>query len=131
MESILDTIKAMLGPVFDYQNVFETDLIVHINSAIGALTQLGVGPKEGYRITGATETWADFMGENELLFEMAKTYIYLKVKLVFDPPSTSFVIQAYENQIKELEWRIAENFNCFVPNEFNTPSEGGDADDTE
>lgn len=103
-DSILNTIKAMLGPDSAY-DVFDTDIIIHINMALSTLAQLGVGPKKGFRITGATESWSDFLGEDEDL-EGVKTYIYCKVKMLFDPPSNSFVMKSMEDTCKELEWRL-------------------------
>lgn len=104
MESILNSIKKLIGLDESYTQ-FDTDMIIHINSAIASLNQIGVGPKDGFRITGVGETWNDFIGDGKNL-SMVKDYIYLKVKLIFDTPSTSFVIDAYEKQIAELEWRL-------------------------
>ena len=103
-DSILTTIKKLLGIAED-DTSFDTDVIVHINMAINVLFQLGVGPSTGFSITGATETWSDYISDMSKL-EMVKTYIYLKVKLVFDPPAQSRVIESYENQIKELDFRL-------------------------
>lgn len=103
-ESILNTIKAMLGPDSAYE-AFDTEIIIHINSTLSTLAQLGVGPRKGFRITGANETWQDFIGEDVDL-ESVKTYIYCKVKMLFDPPSNSFVMKALEETCKELEWRL-------------------------
>ena len=103
-ESILNTIKNMLGSDLGY-DVFDTELIIHINSAFSTLAQLGVGPKNGFRITGAEETWQDFLGEVEDL-ESVKTYIYCKVKMLFDPPSNSFLMKALEDTCHEIEWRL-------------------------
>lgn len=104
-DSILVTIKKMLGYDEDY-NAFDTDIIIFINSAMMAASQFGVGPPEGYRITGDTETWSDYLGENELLLEAIKSYIYFSVKLAHDPPSNSFVVTSFERQMKEAEWRL-------------------------
>lgn len=103
-DSILITIKKLLGIAAD-DTSFDVDIIVHINMAINVLFQLGVGPSTGFSITGATETWSDYISDMSKL-EMVKTYIYLKVKLVFDPPAQSRVIESYENQIKELDFRL-------------------------
>lgn len=102
--SILNTIKQMLGLASDY-TVFDTDIIVHINTSLSILRQLGVGPSQGFSITGATETWGNFLGTATNLEEV-KTYIYLKVKKLFDPPSNSSLVEAYNNEAKELEWRM-------------------------
>ena len=103
-ESILTTIKKLLGIAED-DTSFDTDVKIHINSVFSIITQLGVGPETGFAITGATETWSDFLSDMSKL-EMVKTYVYLKVRLIFDPPQSSRVIESYENQIKELEFRL-------------------------
>ena len=105
MDSILTSIKKLLGPEEDYEH-FDVDIIIHINTAFAILTQLGIGPAEGFKIQDSTAIWEDFISEDSKEFESVKTYIYLKVKLVFDPPSNSTVIQSMENTIKELEWRL-------------------------
>ena len=103
-ESIFESIKALLGPDSSYE-VFDQDILIHINTAIATLTQLGVGPSEGFRVTGPDEEWGEFTNDEKVL-DMAKTYIYLKVKMVFDPPSSSFVMSSYERTCQELEWRL-------------------------
>lgn len=103
-ESILNSIKKMLGPDSDY-TVFDQDIIIHINSVFSTLNQLGVGPAEGFQITGPNETWSDFIEDNKKL-NSVKTYIYIKVRLIFDPPSSSFVATSLEETAKELEWRL-------------------------
>lgn len=102
--SILLTIKKMLGIAEDYQ-AFDTDVIVAINSVFMNLYQIGVGPQDYvFAITGNDETWSDFTDMVD--FEAVKAYIYLKVKLLFDPPTNSFTIEAMERQIAEYEWRL-------------------------
>lgn len=103
---ILDTICSMLGPADTYAH-FADEILIHINSAINILTQLGVGPEEGFMATKET-TWEDYMDE-DIQLQMAKQYIYLKVKLMFDPPANSFVQEAMSKEAKELEWRIDVN----------------------
>ena len=103
MSSILDTIKQMLGDSGDTS--FDVDLVIDINSAIAGLTQLGIGPQTGFEISDNTATWADLLNGDKR-FGFAKTYVYLKTKLVFDPPLNSAVIDSMTNQIKELEWRL-------------------------
>lgn len=103
-ESIFKTIKGLLGPDADYEE-FDQDILIFINSAIATLTQIGVGPLDGFRITGDTETWHDFLGDYKDI-ESVKSYIYMKVRLVFDPPSNSAVMNAYNEACKELEWRL-------------------------
>lgn len=104
MDSILTTIKTALGiPAEDTS--FDAELIIHINSVINALAQIGIGPKTGFIVTGSTETWNDYI-QNDLTKQMIKTYMYLKVRLIFDPPSSSFVLESYNKQIAEYEWRL-------------------------
>ena len=105
-DSILTSIKKLLGPEEIYTN-FDTDIIIHINSALAALRRLGVGPPKGFRIQDATSTWSEFLGERKDL-EDVKTYVYLKVRLLFDPPTSATVIKAYEEEINKLEWTINE-----------------------
>ena len=104
MESILQSIKKLLGPTEDYSH-FDNDIILHINSAFATLHQLGVGPEEGFVIQGAEETWQDYLGDEKLL-EFVKTYIYMKVRLLFDPPTIGAVMEALKEAIRETEWRI-------------------------
>lgn len=104
MESILVSIKKMLGITEEYEH-FDTDLIIHINSVFMILTQLGVGPEKGFAIHGKEEVWTDFMTENAKT-ELVKSYMYLKVKLLFDPPLGSAVIDAMNRQIDEFVWRL-------------------------
>lgn len=102
--SIFKSIKALLGPESDYE-AFDHDILLFINGVLSTLTQLGIGPKEGFRITGDTETWDDLLGDNHDL-DFVKDYIFMKVKLIFDPPASSAVMSAYQEHCKELEWRI-------------------------
>lgn len=103
-DSIFKTIKSLLGPDADYE-VFDQDIMIFINGAISTLTQLGLGPSKGFRVTGDGETWSDFLGDYEDL-ESVKSYIYMKVKLIFDPPANSTVMNSYQEACKELEWRL-------------------------
>lgn len=104
MDSILTSIKKMLGISEEY-NHFDVDIIIHINSAFSVLTQLGVGPPEGFSIKDSSSVWTDFISNN-LALESVKSYVFLKVKLIFDPPSSSSVIEAMKTQISEFEWRL-------------------------
>lgn len=104
MESILTSIKKLLGIEEEYEH-FDADLIMHINSVFMILTQIGVGPSEGFMIQDAESVWTDFLPANSNL-EAVKTYIHLKVKLVFDPPTSSAVIESMNRMINELEWRL-------------------------
>jgi hypothetical protein len=102
--SILNSTKKILGIAEDY-TVFDLDIITHINSAFSTLTQLGVGPAEGFMIEDATAVWSDFIG-NDVQYNSVKSYVFLKVRQLFDPPTTSYLIAAYDKQIEELEWRL-------------------------
>lgn len=104
MESILTSIKKMLGITEEYEH-FDSDIIMHVNSVFMILTQLGVGPAEGFSIHGKEETWGDYLPD-ETRLELIKSYMYLKVKLLFDPPLGSAVIDAMNGQISEFEWRL-------------------------
>ena len=105
MESILTSIKKLLGIAEEYTH-FDADIIMHINSVFMTLTQLGVGPSEGFYIEDDGACWTDFIPDLNKL-QAVKTYIYLKVKLVFDPGSVgSSTLASYERQIQELEWRL-------------------------
>lgn len=104
MESILTSIKKLLGIAEDYTH-FDNDIIMHINSVFLILTQLGVGPPEGFVIQDATALWIDFVADDKNL-ELIKSYTYLKVKIMFDPPLSSAVLDSTNQLIKEYEWRI-------------------------
>lgn len=106
MESILKSVKKMVGIAEDYTQ-FDTDVIMHINTVLMTLTQLGVGPEEGFRIEDDIDTWVDFIGEDKGL-EAVKTFTGLKVRLLFDPPLSSALIESMNRSIAELEWRIRE-----------------------
>lgn len=104
MESILTSVKKMLGIAKDYTH-FDDDIIMHINSVFMVLTQLGVGPEEGFAITDGSSTWDEFIPEGSNM-ESVKTYIYQKVRLIFDPPASSAVMEAMNRSISEFEWRL-------------------------
>ena len=105
MDSILQSIKKLLGLDENY-DAFDDDVMMHINSVLMILTQLGVGPKNGFSITGVEETWEDYLGEHISKLSAVKTYVYLKVKTMFDPTSSSVVNEATKEMLKELEWRL-------------------------
>lgn len=115
-KSILTSIKKLLGLPEEY-DVFDTDIIIHINSAFSTLNQLGVGPPEGFFIEDATEQWGMFLGD-ETQINSVKTYVYIKVRLLFDPPTTSFAIDSLKKQADELEWRL--NVKVDVREEYRT-----------
>lgn len=103
-QSILKSTKKILGVAPEY-TAFDLDILTHLNSALSTLTELGIGPAAGFMVEDDTAVWSDFLG-TDLRFNSARTYVYLKVRLAFDPPSTSFAITAFEKQIQELEWRL-------------------------
>jgi len=103
-ESILTSVKKLLGIDAAYTH-FDADLIMHINSVFSILTQLGVGPANGFSIKGKDETWKSFISD-ENKFALVKSYMHLKVKLLFDPPLSSAVIESVNRQISEFEWRL-------------------------
>ena len=104
MDSILTSIKKLLGIAEECED-FDTDLILHINSVFMILTQMGIGPKEGFSIEDDSATWDDFLLDSKNL-DAVKTYVHLKVKLVFDPSASSVVAEAINKMISELEWRL-------------------------
>lgn len=103
-ESIFKSIKALLGPDADY-DVFDQDILIFINSALATLTQIGIGPDSGFRVVDESATWDDLF-ESFTDIDSVKQYIFMKVKMGFDPPSNSFVMSAYQDACKELEWRL-------------------------
>lgn len=103
-ESILDSEKKLLGLDSSY-DVFDDDLIVHINSIFGTLHQLGLGPSNQIVIGDNTTTWSEYTTDETEVYEV-RTYIYLRLRLLFDPPSSGFVYSGIQEQIRELEWRL-------------------------
>ena len=103
-ESILTSIKKMLGITSEYQH-FDPDIIMHINTVLMILTQIGVGPESGFSIQDDSSKWTDFVSDINKI-EAIKSYIYLKVRLLFDPPTSSSTIEAINSLISELEWRL-------------------------
>ena len=113
MESILKSIKKLLGIDAEY-TVFDADIIMHINSVFTILMQLGVGPPNGFSIADESSLWSDFLPNDDSKFNSVKSYVYLKVRLLFDPPASSAITETINRVINELEWRInveAENRN--------------------
>lgn len=108
-DSILTSIKKMLGIMEEYEH-FDMDLTIHINTVLSILTQLGVGPSTGFSITDKTTTWSDWTSLPEDL-ELVKTYLFLRTRLLFDPPTSSSVASSYEDVIKELEWRMVTSMD--------------------
>ena len=103
-DSILTSVKKMLGIAPEYTH-FDADIIMHINSVFSILTQLGVGSPNGFVITGVENKWSDFITDDSRI-EMIKSYVYQKVRLIFDPPTNSAVIEAINRSISEFEFRI-------------------------
>ena len=104
-DSILDSTKKILGIEADYP-AFDLDIITHINSVFFTLQQLGVGPEGGFAIEDNTKTWTQYLGVGALNFSAVKSYVYLRVRLMFDPPATSFAIDSLKKQAEEFEWRL-------------------------
>lgn len=118
--SILDSTKKILGIEADY-TAFDVDILTHINSVFATLHQIGIGPEEGFYISDATPTWSAFLDGDPRL-NSVRTYMYMRVRLLFDPPGTSFLVDALNNQIRELEWRL----NTYREQvEWTEPEEGG------
>lgn len=104
MDSILTSVKKLLGMAEEY-TAFDPDLIMHINSVFMILRQMGVGPAEGFSISDATATWSQYMAECPDI-EAVRTYVALKVRLLFDPPQSNGMMEACKNLASELEWRL-------------------------
>jgi hypothetical protein len=102
--SILKSTKKILGLAEDYE-AFDLDVITHINASFSTLSQLGVGPDVGFAIEDATSEWTDFIDAGPQLNQV-KTFVYLKTRMLFDPPTTSYLIGAFEKQLEEVTWRI-------------------------
>ena len=123
-DSILTSTKKTLGLAEDY-TAFDQDVIMHINSVLSTLEELGVLPSIGFTITDASELWVHLLGEDPRLNKV-KTYVYLRVRLLFDPPQTAHLIASLNEQVKELEWRLnvtAESMNLEQVVEGGTPSD--------
>ena len=103
-DSILTSVKKLLG-ITEECTDFDADLIMHINSVLMILTQIGVGPSEGFSIKDIEDYWEDFVSDTTK-FESVKSYVYMKVRLMFDPPSSSAVMESMNRMISELEWRL-------------------------
>lgn len=103
-ESILNSTKKLLGIPEEYDE-FDMDVQIHINSVFSVLAQIGAGPDLGYQITGPEEKWQDFLGVNPLINQI-KSYMYMQVRLWFDPPATSFTIDSFTKAVEEMKWRI-------------------------
>lgn len=104
MSSILNDTKKILGIDSTY-DVFDQDIITFINAAFSVVNQLGVGPDAGFYVTDTTDEWVD-IGVSDKLEKLLQTYVYLRVRMLFDPPSMSFLVDSMNNQLKEYEWRL-------------------------
>lgn len=116
-QSILINIKKLLGIPEEYEH-FDADIMIHINGVLMILTQLGVGNPDGFMITDKTSTWKDFLGaeENPAKLSAITSYVYMKVKLIFDPPQSSFAIESFNKLIAEYEWKMNINVDKSIPN---------------
>lgn len=103
-DSILTSTKKQLNLAEDY-TAFDMDIVMHINSVFSTLNQLGVGPSVGFMIEDKEATWSSFLGSDPRLNHV-KSYVYLRVRLLFDPPNTGFTTAAIQKQIEEMEWRL-------------------------
>lgn len=103
-ESILTSIKKLLGITEEYKH-FDADIIMHINSVLMILMQLGIGPEDGFSISDDSSVWSDLLGENVTWLESVKTYVYLKVSLLFDPPQSGTLLNSKKELIEEFEYR--------------------------
>lgn len=102
--SILNTVKKTLNLPADIDD-FDPDIILHINSVFSTLNQLGIGPSDGFQIEDDAVEWDSYLN-GDLRLNNVKSYMFLRVRMLFDPPGTSFLLAAFEKQIAELEWRI-------------------------
>jgi len=114
-ESILKSTKKVLG--YELDDAFDDDILMGINTAISTLTDLGIGPQEGFHVEDDSAEWSDLIGEKDRTLNRAKTYVHLRVKMIFDPPGTSYHINAMTEQITELESRLLTHreVNAWVP----------------
>jgi hypothetical protein len=103
--SILNSVKKVLGIAAEYL-AFDQDIMMHINTALATLTQLGVGPATGFTVDDVSDDWSDFVDPTDHQYNAVKSYVFLRVRMLFDPPQTSYLINAQNDQIKELEWRL-------------------------
>lgn len=105
-DSILLSVKKYLGISAEYE-VFDQDILMAINGAMMSLQQIGIGPTTGYTVEDETQTWSEFMSSQPNVFlQGVRAFVYTKTRLLFDPPATSFGIDALEKQLREYEWRL-------------------------
>lgn len=126
MSSILTDTKKTLGITEDYE-AFDLDVKMHINSVLSILVQLGIGPSQGFTISDKTAEWTDFVDDDRLV--AVQTYVYLRVRLLFDPPQTSYLQTVIKEQYQELEWRLSTQREQFAWVDPNPPVLGDDVYD--
>lgn len=114
-QSILKSVKKTLN-IAPNDDAFDEDVLIHTNSVFSTITQLGVGPQVGFSIEDDTAVWSDLL-LTEVQLGLVKTYVYLKVRMLFDPPTTSFQLDAMTRQIEQLEWRINSTHEVTIPPE--------------
>lgn len=105
IDGILDTIKKLLG-IDEDDDSFDIDIIIIINSITPILGQMGIGPSNGYIVTSKEDKWSDYISDSEINLEGIKNYIFIKTKLIFDPPTNSTTIESFNKVLSELEWRM-------------------------
>lgn len=123
-QSILKSVKKILN-VDPLDTTFDLDILTHINTAFSTLSELGIGPVLGFEVLDDTKLWGAYIGPDPKLNQI-KTYVCLKTRMAFDPPTTSYLIGAFEKQIQELEWRINTNREATAWVDPDPPSLGGD-----
>lgn len=104
MNSILDSVKEQLG--LKFVDEFDQDILIHINAAISTLTQIGVGPKEGFIVKDANDTYFDFLGEDHPAIPQVRLYLFYQTRLGFDPPQSAASIEILKSKSEEYEWRL-------------------------
>lgn len=107
MDSILNSVKKILGIDPSY-TAFDPEIVIMINSVFATLSELGIGPASGYEIEDENSIWIEFL-DNKVRLNAVKTYIYLRVRIMFDPPTSSFALEALKEQVREHEWRLSIN----------------------
>lgn len=120
-DSILNSVKKMLGGISEECEDFDNEIIIHINTVLAILTDMGFGPKDGFMIADSSATWSEFI-PNIIRFNMVKTYVGLKVKMIFDPPESSYLKESIEHNLEEIEVRL----NNIVNYEFREEDEEDD-----
>lgn len=122
MESILTSIKKLLGITAEYKH-FDADIVMHINTVFSILCQLGVGPDTPFIVVDEDQTWGEFIPNDAAEIAAVKSYMYQRVRLLFDPPVTSFNLDAVKNTISELEWRMSAMVTSATTDDTDNSSE--------